>query len=241
MTRGMNTARIMQRFAKWHIWLGWLVGVPLLLWTLSGFVMALKPIEETRGENLLGPAPLLREFGDAIAPPRLAPQDVVTGMQLVQQADGPVWIVQTEEGGTYRYSARDGALVPPVIEPEARRIAQARWAGEAALESVTYFPADASPADLRAGIDTWQAHFADGTNVYLRADTGEVLATRTAWWRFYDFMWGLHIMDLQTREDTSHPILILFAALSLAGSVLGCVLLFRRRKARPTTGAKTGA
>ena len=128
-----------------------------------------------------------------------------------------------------------------MIEPEARRIAQARWAGEAALESVTYFPADASPADLRAGIDTWQAHFADGTNVYLRADTGEVLATRTAWWRFYDFMWGLHIMDLQTREDTSHPILILFAALALVGSVLGCALLFRRRKAKVTAGVRVTA
>ena len=39
-------------------------------------------------------------------------------------------------------------------------------------------------------------------------------------------------MDLEAREDTSHPILIAFAALSLIGSLVGCVLLFRRRKAR---------
>ena len=232
MTRGMNRNRIMQRFAKWHIWLGWLVGVPLVLWTLSGFVMALKPIEETRGEGLHARPVPVREFGVDLVLPKVAPHDVIAGMRLIQQASGPVWIVETEAGGTYRYAAHDGALLPPLIESEARQIAQADWAGDAALESVTYFPADASPADLRAGIDTWQAHFADGTNVYLRADTGEVLATRTGWWRFYDFMWGLHIMDLQTREDTSHPILIAFAALSLAGSLLGCVLLFRRRKAR---------
>jgi hypothetical protein len=231
----MSSIRIMQRFAKWHIWLGWLVGVPMVLWTLSGFVMALKPIEETRGENLLAAPPSLREFGENLTLPRVAPQDVISAMRLVQQADGPVWIVETEAGGTYRYSARDGALLPPVIEPEARAIAEVRWAGDAALETVTYVPADASPADLRAGIDTWQAHFADGTNVYIRADSAEVLATRTGWWRFYDTMWGLHIMDLQTREDTSHPILIAFAALALAGSLLGCALLFRRRRARIKT------
>ena len=45
-------------------------------------------------------------------------------------------------------------------------------------------------------------------------------------------MWGLHIMDLQTREDTSHPTLIVFALLGTLGSLLGIVLLFRRRKAR---------
>jgi hypothetical protein len=39
-------------------------------------------------------------------------------------------------------------------------------------------------------------------------------------------------MDLQTREDTHHPILILFAVLSVIGSLFGCVLLFRRRKSR---------
>lgn len=232
----MSITRIMQRLAKWHIWLGWLVGVPLVLWTLSGFVMALKPIEETRGETLRARPLALREFGVDLALPDVAPQDVIAGMHLVQQIDGPVWIVETEAGGTYRYSARDGSLVPPIIEHEARAIAQASWAGEAALDSVTYFPADASPPDLRAGIDTWQAHFADGTNLYIRADSGEVLAVRTGWWRFYDVMWGLHIMDLETREDTSHPILILFAALALGGSLLGCVLLFRRRKARVSAG-----
>ena len=41
---------------------------------------------------------------------------------------------------------------------------------------------------------------------------------------------GLHIMDLQTREDTSHPILIIFAALSVFGALMGTVLLFRRRR-----------
>ena len=39
-------------------------------------------------------------------------------------------------------------------------------------------------------------------------------------------------MDLQTREDTSHPILILFAILGVLASLLGFVLMFRRRKAR---------
>ena len=60
---------------------------------------------------------------------------------------------------------------------------------------------------------------------------------RTRFWRAFDFMWGLHIMDLQTREDTSHPILIGSAAIALLGSILGFVMLFTRRR-RKRSAAK---
>ena len=139
-----------------------------------------------------------------------------------------------DDGSRLRYSPADGSLYNPVLEDEVRAIATASYAGDAELETVTYFAADANPMDLRAGVNAWQARFADGTHIYISAQTGEVLAVRSGWWRVFDFVWGLHIMDLQTREDTSHPILIGFAALGVLGSLLGCALMFRRRKARVT-------
>ncbi len=42
----------MTKFARWHIWLGWLIGVPLVMWTLTGLVMVARPIEEVRGDHL---------------------------------------------------------------------------------------------------------------------------------------------------------------------------------------------
>ena len=218
----------MRRFAKWHIWLGWLVGVPVLMWTVTGLIMVIKPIEEVRGSHLRAETPAVS--GAELAMPVLASD--VTAVELVRQPDGPVWVVQEASGGRYRYSARDGTLLPPVLEEEARALALATFAGDAELEKLTYFPSDEAPMDLRVPRNSWQAHFADGTNVYVDDTTGEVLALRTGWWRVFDFAWGLHIMDLKTREDTSHPVLILFAALAIIGSLLGCVLMFRRRKAK---------
>jgi len=218
----------MQQLARWHIWLGWLIGVPILMWTLSGLVMVVQPIETVRGENLRAEAGPFDTAG-LMLPPRMGP---VLDVKLANQVDGPAWIVTEPDGGRYRYSARDGTLVPPVIEDEAQRIARAAYAGEAKLETVRYFPGDVAPLDLRTPVASWQAHFSDGTNFYIDSRTGELLAVRTGWWRVYDFMWGLHIMDLQTREDSSHPILILFAALSAFGALIGTVLLFRRRRSR---------
>ena len=106
--------------------------------------------------------------------------------------------------------------------------------GGDAVRSVTAFAADEVPFDFRRPLPVWQVALEDGTHVYVGRDTGRVEAVRTRWWRWFDFMWGLHIMDLSEREDTSHPILILFAALALTGALIGCVLMFRRRKARVT-------
>ncbi len=56
-----------------HVWLGWIVGVQLFLWTVSGLVMTAMPIEEVRGAHLSRePAPLrLREIEGLLPPEAL--------------------------------------------------------------------------------------------------------------------------------------------------------------------------
>ena len=227
----MGMQQVMRNFAKWHIWLGWLVGVPVLMWTVTGLIMVWQPIEYVRGNHLRAELPPVQT--GAIVMPRLTGQ--VQSATLQSFPDGPGWLVVEEGGGRFRYSPADGSLYNPVQEEDARAIAEATFAGDAALEAVTYYPADSVPMDLRTPVNVWQARFADDTHIYIHSQTGEVLALRSGWWRVFDFMWGLHIMDMETREDTSHPTLIIFAALGVAGSLLGCVLMFRRRKARVKT------
>jgi hypothetical protein len=73
----------------------------------------------------------------------------------------------------------------------------------------------------------------DGTRFYVDAATGEVLARRTRWWRVYDWMWGLHIMDLATRENTHNRWIVGFGLVALVTTVLAIALLpltVRRRR-----------
>ncbi len=219
----------MQRFARWHIWLGWFVGLPILMWTVTGLWMVARPIEEVRGTHLRA-SPAAIDPADIVFPPRIG--QAIHEARLVSQPDGPAWIVTAADGGRWRYSARFGTATPPVVEDEARRIAEAAYAGAAKLTGVTYFPAGEAPSDARASAATWQVRFADGACVYIDDATGEVIALRTDQWRLYDLMWGLHIMDPQTREDTHNPFVIGFGSLSVIGALLGCILLFRRRRAR---------
>jgi hypothetical protein len=217
----MATPRWMARFARWHIWLGWLVAVPLLLWTLSGVAMVARPIEEVRGEHL--------RIADKPQPLPGNPQ--VTQVRTFVQRGRTVSVVTSVDGTMSRY-AESGAPLPAVDAVEARAIVAGAIRGGDHVASVRAFSAKAPPLDLRKPVPSWQVALADGTHVYVNRDSGEIEAVRTRWWRIYDFMWGLHIMDLQTREDSHNPFVIVFGSLALLGALLGTALLFRRRKVR---------
>ena len=220
-----------KNLSKLHIWLGWLIGVPLILWTASGLFMVARPIEEVRGNHLRAEQQqIAMPFENIVMFANNG--DDVTGARLIAQGDSMVWIVQYKTGATTRYDAANGKLMPLLDRKAARAAADALYLPEERIETTRYFPADKAPLDLRREKASWQVHFADGTNVYINALTGETLAVRTRFWRAFDFMWGLHIMDPRTREDTHHPILIGSAALALFGSILGFIMLFTRRRRR---------
>ncbi len=227
----MGQQRTMKRFARWHIWLGWLVGFPVLMWTVTGLVMVAKPIEEVRGNHLR------KEVAE-----NALPADTEIAVSLPAESTKPVRSVTTQvergetitriaymDGTTARFRP-DGSAMGPLSEVEARLIVAEGIEGGDRVASTARFEADSVPLDFRRPMPVWQVALEDGTHIYVGTETGRIEAVRTKWWRTFDFMWGLHIMDLQTREDTHHPILILFAVLSVIGALLGCILLFRRRK-----------
>ncbi len=225
----------MARFARWHIWLGWLVGVPILLWTLSGVAMVARPIEEVRGEHLrvtrvdplpLGnPAPVLNQLDGPAT---------VKEVRSFMQRGQPVTLVTRLDGSIERYDATRGTRLPPFEEDEARAAVLAAIKGGDAVVSVEPTDPQSPPIDLRKPVPTWRIALEDGTYVYINRQSGEIEAVRTRWWRIYEVLWGLHIMDLQTREDSHNPFVIVFGLLALLGALFGTVLLFRRRKARVT-------
>ena len=211
------------RNRRWHIWLAWVAAIPILLWTISGLAMVARPIEEVRGEGLLNdPAPI-RMVGPPIPP--LISGVAVQSLSLEQRAGGPRWVVKLPDGKTRLGDPRTGLLLPELSANDARREVEARYTGKATIQSVARTDADDPPIEFRRPVAAWQVVMSDGVHFYVDASSGQIVATRTGWWRFYDFMWGLHIMDPVTREDTHNPFVILFGIVALAMSVLGTILL----------------
>ena len=115
----MARRRLMLRFARWHVWLGWAAALPVLVWIVSGLFMAARPIGDVRGDQLRkAPAPIA-------AAGLVAPQlpSAVTRMTLAEELGRPVWLVTGADQVQARYNARDGAPLGPVNVIEARQLA----------------------------------------------------------------------------------------------------------------------
>ena len=225
---------VRSRLRRWHVWLGWLVAIPILIWTVSGLVMVWRPIEEVRGEHLLRDLPPMQLIAPVV-PPVLQGAPIAS-LSLEPRAAGPRWVIGLADGRSRLADPATGALLPNLSAADAAQEVINRYAGDSDVGQVSRTSRDDPPMDLRRKVEAWQVTMQDGTNFYVDAQTGEVIARRTSWWRVYDLMWGLHIMDLKTREDTHNPLVIGFGIAALVMSLLALVLLpmtIRRRRRSP--------
>lgn len=236
-------------FRRIHKWIGLILGLQFLLWTVSGTMMAILDQETVAG----GPAA-------AAAPPALPARaeawpalsrslagTAITGLAVRPLLDRHV-IEVTSSGGIRLYDARTGAPVD-VDAALARAVAERAYPGEAPVRGVTLVT-ERTLAIRDHGPPAWRVDFADDANssFYVSRERGTLLVRRNDTWRLWDFFWMLHNMDYADRTDFNHPLIIVlgFGAVWLA--LTGFYLLFktawrpdfrwlRRRRARPAPPA----
>ena len=185
--------------------------------------MVWKPIEEVRGTASARRSRAVR----AVTPP-VAPRVEGRGLKsltIEPRAPGPRWVLRFADGGSRLADPASGRLLPGYSAADAVREVMARYTGKAKVASVTRTDPAKPPLDLRREIAAWQVAMSDGTHFYVDASSGEIVARRTRFWRFYDWMWGLHIMDLQTREDTHNPWILGFGIATLMMTLLASLVL----------------
>lgn len=217
-----------------HLWLSLLLSLQLLAWFGSGLVMSILPIEEVRGEHLRAPAPPINWQLATVSPAQLPAQSGV--LSLKQRGAMPVYQLE-HEGKLQFFSALDGTALQPLAETELRLQAQDGYKGTGTIQRATLL--DELPLEARGlSLPVWQVQFSDTDNTvfYLDPMLGQVLRVRTDNWRLFDFMWMLHIMDYDERDDFNHGLLIASSALALLFTISGLVLLvmtLRRKAVRP--------
>lgn len=216
---------------KIHKYLGWVLLLQLIGWFGSGLVMSVLPIEQVRGEHLRQalPAPV---WSQAISPAQLAQRLPHHQLKLSQQGIIPVYQFSKDNEQLY-YSALTAEAIAPLTEVQAKDLARRQYQGTAEIDKIQRL--QQAPFEVRhLTAPLWQVQFADeaGSSFYLEEYTGKLLSVRTTNWRIFDFVWMLHIMDYEDREDFNHPLLIVFSATALFFTLTGALLLPWRRKRR---------
>ena len=76
-------------------------------------------------------------------------------------------------------------------------------------------------------LPVWQVRLREeNAAIYVGLRTGRIRAVRTDSWRLFDFLWSLHIMDYEEREDFNHLLIQALAIISLITVISGLMLFF---------------
>ena len=226
-----------------HRWLGWLVGVQVLVWVTGGVVFSLLPFQSwvKSSDTVKPPTVVLPEdWAERVAPSlqAAARQGPVSSVTAVATPNGPALRLTYRGGREPAIVPADGSTWNTPDEAALRRFATGLYQGRSALTAVERI---ASPP-RRLGIvaetggrgDLWRLQFDDtlATRIYLNGRTGEFVTARNEAWVWYDFFWRLHIMDYADGEDFNGTLLRVASVLAWglvgAGALLA-VLAARRR------------
>ncbi len=216
----------MRFLRKLHKWLGLIVVLQLLMWTLSGTLFAWLDHHEVSAEHSV------REMEPAVLAPTVTLVELeswgagdILEIRLASLLDGWVWRIETTQGVTLRNATTGEPLL--LTEPMIRALATKQYAGSGKITSVLFHPTPT--LETRDSASTWEARFDDeqATTFYFSADDGRLVETRNSTWRLFDFFWMLHTMDYRGRDNFNNPLVVTvgFAALWLA--VSGLILLFK--------------
>ncbi len=239
-------------FRKLHRWLGLLMALQIIAWMASGLYFSIFPIEVIRGEHLtLAPsAPDPEALPEGVTPAQ-AWAVVTSGLEgpfefrqvsLVQRY-GSTWYQLTGSARGVGFSrlvdGASGMIAPRLDESGVRDLAQSILIEPAEILSAELVHSVPADSEIRGRqLPVWRVSFEkpESLSLYFDPWTGELLARRTARWRVFDFLWMLHIMDFEERDDFNTPLLQWAAALGLLVALSGIIFwamtsrLFRRRQ-----------
>jgi PepSY-associated TM region len=226
---------------RWHRWLGWIIGIQVLVWVTSGVLFAWLPFEPwvKAGDVLQRPVLALGTLPpglDGIDPAR------VTALAAVATPHGTAWRIglKGEPRPAYRPLAGGDWVAPDAAAVRAFAGMLVRGAGAPlAVERLPAVPRRLLIVDETGGRgDVWRVRFDDalGTRVYLDGQGGDFVAIRNEAWVWYDFFWRLHIMDYGGGEDFNNWLLraasVLAWGLVAVGTVLAVLALRRTLRRR---------
>ena len=233
----MNLLRTSRKF---HKWLMLFLGIQFLIWSISGAYMVIFDIDYIHGDSLVV------NHQTKINANKITYPLSTLRKQYPSAKNIEVGLLIDQE--VYRFTlldekivvnASNGDKLSPLSENDAINMAKHYYHGKgdvAEIELITENP----PIELsRRALPAWRVNFDDfgKPSIYISAQTGQLVGKRHEFWRIFDLMFSLHVMDYE-EEDPSNQLLFWFTLFSLIASIFGGILsyfvIFKTAKIKPS-------
>lgn len=227
-----------------HRYMGVLLGIQFLFWTVGGLYFSWSDMDEIHGDYEKAPPPKVAAALDFASPKAvldslrsISTLDSLVSLQLVSILGHPTYQLVFIEKGKKRIQLADaltGKLRPALTQYEAIDVAKSAFIGQPSIKETVYLTDVNNHHEYREqALPAYAVSFADarGTTVYVAAELGTVQRFRNDKWRIFDFLWMLHTMDFQSRDNIGNVLLRAFSIFGILTIFSGFTLFIVSSKA----------
>ena len=180
-----------------------------------------QPTAELSSENI-------REFSTRL-PKLVKTYPEAQALSLVFLAGRAVVKVKTQRQ-TLLLDPLNAEPIAPIDSNRINQLAMSYYAANGMIEKATLIESN-PPREIGARpLPIWRIDFDDiwGTTLYISPVSGALATRRHTLWRVFDFVWMLHIMDYDEREDVNNLLLRLVSFLAFLLVISGVWYLYFR-------------
>lgn len=234
---------IIRRWArKVHRYFGLFIGIQFLAWTIGGLYFSWTKIDEIRGDNLRVPISYLSIEKHNASLDRLMdslrtimPNIAIKNIQLIDilgksyyqiHIDRPKKQVLLFDMNYLKHKA-------PLNEQEAIKVALNGLIVPSKIIKTEYLTSTNGHHEYRnKPLPAYAVTFdkPNNTTIFVSTELGTIQSFRNNNWRIFDFLWMLHTMDYQERDNINNWILRIFSILGLITLISGFLLYFLTSK-----------
>lgn len=206
---------------KTHRWLGVLIGIQFLGWTLSGLYFTWTDLDEIHGDHFLASAKPTSVTG-------ILPIDSSMNIRSLELRfigdESYFWV-----NDSVLLDAQTGKSRGLITQEEATLIARRNVKAIYEIDSVQFITSTGPHHEYRErSLPAWSIAFkgSDEMVAYVSAKDASFQTIRHSSWRWFDYLWMFHTMDYENRDNFNNLLIRGFSLFGLLTVLSGFTLFF---------------
>jgi len=225
---------------KTHRYMGLFIGIQFFIWTIGGLYFGWTNIDHIHGDHLVNFPDTKISVTDSLLSPNEVvkragfDQEKVSRMHLAKVLGKTVYRIYTDSS-LVMVNAKTGQLRPPLRKDEAVNFAKQIFKPNNDVVKVAYVTKQNIKDHYQYRenpLPAWAVTFKHPSKsvIYISANLGRFEKIRNGQWRLFDWLWMLHVMDYNTRDNINNWILRSFSILGLLTILSGFTLFYQSSK-----------
>ena len=214
--------KVSLKIRKIHRYLGLIIGIQFLIWTISGLYFSWTNLDEIHGDQFMK-NPISKISFSGLSGLEEIPG--ITKLELLNIANEPFYWVNEKQ----LYNAKNGNKLDEITEQQAIEVVNFHLKEDLTISTIEKIENIGPHHEYRGKpLPAYAIHFnhPEKITAYVSAKNGKFQRVRHSSWRIFDFLWMGHTMDYNGRDNFNNILLRVFSLFGVLTVLSGFSLWF---------------